>query len=102
MRKSRTGLPSHKNGSISVSGALLQGKKLTLPLPTIELLDIGKKKEATMVDALSQTLGAINKAVIPAVQKGLASMGEAVKAVGSAVQEGAAKGLEGLKGIFGK
>lgn len=91
-----------ENGSISLSAALLQGKKLTVPLPTIELKDIGKNKEATMADALSETLRAINRAALPAAQKGLASLGDGLKAVGEAAREGAEKGLEGLKGLFGK
>lgn len=91
-----------ENGSIAVSAALLQGKKLTVPLPTIELRDIGKKKETTMADALGQVLGAVNKAALPAVQKGISAIGEGLKEVGGALREGAEKGFEGINGLLGK
>ncbi len=51
---------------------ILQGKKLTVPLPKIELKDIGKEKDANISDALGEVLIAINKAVIPAVQQEVA------------------------------
>ncbi|HIJ79745.1 MAG: hypothetical protein OEY01_13500 [Desulfobulbaceae bacterium] len=90
-----------EKGSISVSTALLQGKKLTIPLPPLELKDIGKNKDATMADALALVLTAINKAAIPAVQSGLSVVGEGAKEVGTVLQEGAEKGLNTVKGLFG-
>ena len=90
------------NGTISVTAALLHGKKLTVPLPTIELRDIGKKKAVTMADALGQILGAINRAALPAVQKSLAALDQGMKAIGGAMQEGVAKGTEVLKELLGK
>ncbi len=91
-----------ENGNIGVSAALLQGKKLTVPLPTIELRDIGKNKDTTMADALGQVLGAINKAALPAIQKGISAIGEGLKDAGRTLQEGAEKGFEGIKGLLGK
>lgn len=90
------------NGSISVSMGILQGKKLTLPLPSIELKDIGKDKDASISDALGEILGSINKSVIPAVQSGVANVGEGLKKSGEAVQESVTEGLGKIKGLFGK
>jgi len=90
------------NGSISVSMQLLQGQKMTLPLPKLELNDIGKDKDATISDALGEILAAVNKAVIPAVQSGVGGLGSGVEKSGEALQEGAKQGLGKIKGLFGK
>ena len=91
-----------QNGSISVSMGVLQGKKLTVPLPKIELKDIGKEKDASMSDVLGEVLAAINKAVIPAVQQEVAKLGKGLGGTGDTVQEGVKGGMDKIKGIFGK
>ena len=91
-----------QNGSISVSMGILQGKKLTVPLPKIELKDIGKEKDASMSDVLGEVLAAINKAVIPAVQQEVAKLGKGLGGTGDTVQEGVKGGMDKIKGIFGK
>ena len=91
-----------QNASISASMGILQGKKLTIPLPTLELRDIGKKKEANISDALGEILGAVNKAVIPAVKSGVTSFGKGIQKSQEAVKEKAQKGLGKIKGLFGK
>jgi len=93
---------SINNGSISVSMKLLQGQKLTVPLPKLELKDIGKDKDATISDALGEILAAVNNAVIPAVQSGVGSLASGAEKSGEALQEGAKQGLDKIKGLFGK
>lgn len=90
------------NGSISVSMGILQGKKLTIPLPTIELRDIGKDKKANFSDAMGEVLGAINSAAVPAIQSGVTGLGKGLQDAGGTLQEGAEKGLDKIKGLFGK
>jgi hypothetical protein len=90
------------NGSISVSMGLLQGQKLTVALPTLELQDIGKDKDTNISDALGEILAAINKAVIPAVQSGVSGLGGGVEKTNEALQEGAKQGMGKIKGLFGK
>jgi hypothetical protein len=89
------------DGSISVSTDMLQGKALTVPLPTIELRDIGKDKEATVSDALKQILAAVNNAVLPAVQGVVTDVTKGLKGTTEAVKEEAQKGLDKFKGLFG-
>jgi hypothetical protein len=89
-------------GSISVSMDVLQGKKLTVPLPTIELHDIGKDKEATMSDALKQVLAAVNNVTLPAVRGAVTNFTKGLKGTAEAIQEGAQKEIDKLKGLFGK
>jgi hypothetical protein len=111
-KKIQIDLLTIKNGDISVSMNLLQGKKLTAALPTIELKDIGKDNDATIADAMKKVLIAVNKAVIPAIQANLANLNldqgvqKAVEAVqektGGALQEQTEKGLGKIKGLFGK
>jgi hypothetical protein len=89
-------------GTISVSMDILQGKALTVPLPTIELRDIGKEKEATMSDALKQILASVNNAALPAVQGVVTNFTKGLTGTTEAVQEEAQEGLDKLKGLFGK
>ena len=90
------------NGSISVSMGIMQGQKLTVPLPKIELKDIGKDKDASISDVLGEILAAVNKAVIPAVQSGVGDLGIGVENTGEALQEGTKQGMDKIKGLFGK
>lgn len=90
------------NGSISVSMGILQGQELTVPLPKIELKDIGKEKDANISDVLGEILAAVNKAAIPAVQKGVGSITGGVEKTGEALQDKAQEGLGKIKGLFGK
>jgi len=98
-----------QNGDVSISMKLLSDKDLTVELPTIELNDIGKDKDATLADAMKLVLAAINKAVVPAIQSKLNLNEELDKAVGQlqdkaggALQEGTDNGLGKIKGLFGK
>jgi hypothetical protein len=92
------------NGSISVSMNMLQGQKLTVPLPTLELSDIGKKGDTNAAEALEEILTAIIQAVIPAVQAGLGTLDieKTLQESGKAVQEGVQKELDTFKGLFGQ
>ena len=90
------------NGSISVSMGVLQGQKLTVPLPSIELNDIGKEKDANISDVMGEVLAALNKAVIPAVQSGVGDLGIDVEKTGKAFEEKTGLGLDNIKGLFGK
>jgi uncharacterized protein involved in outer membrane biogenesis len=90
------------NGSISVSMGILQGQKLTVPLPRIELNDIGKESDATIADVMGEILAAINNAALPAVQSGVGGLGIDVEKTGKALQEKTGQGLDKIKGLFGK
>lgn len=91
-----------EDGSIGVSMGLLQGKSLTVPLPTIELNDIGKKKGASISDVLNQILAAVNNAALPAVRGAVTNFTKGLVGSSEAVKENAQKGLDKLKGLFGK
>jgi len=91
-----------KNGSVSVSMGILKGQALTVPLPTIELRDIGKKKDASISDAFGEVLGTINKAVLPAVQGGVGNLLKGVADVGKTISKTAGEGVDSVLGIFGK
>ena len=90
------------NGSISVSMDILKGEPLTVPLPTIELRDIGKDKDTDMSGALQQVLSEINKAALPAVQGGASNFTKGLKAAAEAIKEKTGEGFDKLKGLFGE
>mgnify|MGYP006428657685 CR=1 FL=1 len=103
-----------RDGKVAISAGLLAGKKITVPLPTIHLKDIGKKeKGATAGEVASQVMSSISSKISGV---GKVGMDSAVKAVKGAV-DGAKKMLEGgadgagkvmedttksIKGLFGK
>lgn len=91
-----------QNGTISVSIGILKGKKLTIPLPTIELKDIGKEKDANISDVLEEILGSINKVVIPSIKSGVTNFEKTLKGKGGNVKEGIQKGIDKIKGLFKK
>lgn len=91
-------------GEASLSMNLLQGQKVTVALPTIELKDIGSKKKIGFAGVLKTVLAEINKALVPAIQSKLAELAlpGGIQGGGDKIQQGAAKGLDTIKGIFGK
>lgn len=91
-----------QNASISVSTGILQGKKLTIPLPTLKLKDIGKERDADISDVIERVLKAINEAVIPAVQKEVFNIEEGLKGTGGTVKEKVKQGVDKIKGLFSK
>ena len=107
-----------RNGQVSVSAAMLQGKKLSSSLPEIHLKDIGKAEGgATPAKVAEEVITALNAAVFKSVSslnvdgllqgvgdlsKGVTGLiGGAAVGTGGAVKNGAGA-LEGaVKGLFG-
>ena len=91
-------------GQASLSLPLLQGRKETVALPPIELRDIGKKKGTDFAAVLQQVLLAVNKALVPAIQSKITELGipGGLQEGAGKVQEEGQKGLDTLKGMFGK
>lgn len=117
------------DAKVHVTITALGGKKMTLPLPSIQMQDIGKDKGGTDIpEVISEVFGAISDAVVKAVaasgdfagdaMKGAGNMaGDAMKGVGGAATDAmgdvggtatdAAKGAsdalkKGIGGLFGK
>lgn len=58
------------NGSINLSISQLEGKKLPVPMPNIELKDIGKESDGKSIsEVLEEILSIINKDIINIVSK---------------------------------
>lgn len=97
--KVEIGLFKVTNGKVHLSLTVLGGKSLTVPLPDIELRDIGRKSGGAAVrEAAKEMFGAITSAAT----KAAAGAGSLVK--GGAEQfEKAGQAASGLvKGLFGK
>lgn len=110
-----------RDGTVSVSATILQGKSMTAPLPDIHLKDIGKEKggaspgevaERVMTsigDGASKAVGGLGvgktldslKQSLGGVTEGVGkSVGEATKSVGEEIGSGAKKAGDKLKGLF--
>lgn len=87
---------SIRDATVSYSPALLQGKKLDLPLPDIELRDIGKAKGGVTSGELSrEIIGALKNRVTKAIS-------DSVKGAVKSVEDGAKSLGSSVKGLFGK
>ena len=105
-----------RGGTISVSASMLQGRKITSPLPDLHLKDIGKKEGgASPGEVVNQVITAVQNAATKSVGalniKGLVGgVGKAVegqlKGVTDQIGSGAGGAGDGvgkaLKGLFGK
>ncbi len=77
------------DGKVSLSLPGMMGTALPLPLPTIELKDIGKEKEgASVTEVISNVFGAIFKAVADVVTASGKLIGDGVSAIGGAAVDG--------------
>jgi hypothetical protein len=88
------------NGAkVHVTITALGGKKMTLPLPNIQMKDIGKDSGgASPTEVISETFDAISKAVVDAVASGGAIAGDALKDVGGAASDAAKGATDAAKG----
>lgn len=94
-------------GDIQVSATFMGGKAIPVPLPTVEMRDIGKDKDTSMADATGQMINQVLAAITQAASSVVNSLGDGAKAVGGAaadagkaVGKGAGKLLDGVKGLF--
>ncbi len=95
------------DGEITLAGGLL-GEGVTLPLPDIELTDIGKDKGgASPAEAFSQIFGSLADGIGSAVTSGLdllkdgaEALQEGVEGAGKEVEEGAESLTKGVKSLF--
>ncbi len=99
-----------ENATLHVSAAILKGEAITLPLPNIEMKDIGKEKGgqgASLATVVEKVLKEINRSAAKAVAKiDLKGLAEKARKETEKVRkeaEGAVGGIgEKLKGLFGK
>jgi hypothetical protein len=97
-----------KNGEIQLAATLAGGELVTVPLPDIELRDIGKDSDgATVEKVVNKVFPAIYKAITEAVlssdtllKESAKALEEGAKKAGEEAKEEASKIVEGVKGIF--
>jgi uncharacterized protein involved in outer membrane biogenesis len=77
-----------RNGKIRLSTGLLQGKALTVPLPTIEMHDIGKEKDLSVAETISLVLSQIFNTAIAAVLQSVELVGKGAKVLGETALDG--------------
>jgi uncharacterized protein involved in outer membrane biogenesis len=88
------------NGAkVNVTITALGGKKMTLPLPDIQMKDIGKDSGGTNpAEVISEVFDSISKAVVDAVSSGGAIAGDALKGAGGAATDAAKGATDAAKG----
>ncbi len=89
-----------RDGQVNVSAEFLGGKKMTVPLPNIELTDIGKKEGGTSAgDAVRQIMDKVTSAAGKAVTS--LNIGRLTESAGQLLQ-GATGALQGTAGSAGE
>ncbi|MBR0458625.1 MAG: hypothetical protein IJJ26_05275 [Victivallales bacterium] len=87
-----------QDGKIRLSATIAQGHALPVPLPKVEMNDIGKEKEVTTAEATASVLSKTLGSAIDVAKN-------ALKSLGSGISEGTKKVVEGtkdlVKGVFG-
>ncbi len=101
-----------RDGKVSVSAALLKGKKLSVPLPSIHLKDIGKDKGgaspgevaekimASVADGVTKAVGSLD--ISGLIEDASGMVKDVTKGATGAVEEGAEKASKAFKKLFGK
>ena len=75
------------DGKVSINVAALGGKGMPIPLPKIELTDVGKEKEggASLLDVITEIISAVSKSVVQVATGSVKLVGDAAgAAVGAA------------------
>ncbi len=70
------------DGTVSINVTALGGHGATVPLPKIEMTDVGKEKEggASIVDVISEVISAISKSVVQVASGSVKLLGDGAKA----------------------
>jgi uncharacterized protein involved in outer membrane biogenesis len=97
-----------KDGSVQLAAAMLKGQSATVPLPDIELRDIGKDSGgATLATVVEELFPAIYKAIIETVassgevlEKAAQELEDSARKVRDQAEGEASKMLKDVKGIF--
>ena len=91
-----------ENGKVHISITLAGGKKLTVPLATIHLEDIGKESDgASITEVINEVFGAITKSVGQAVATSADFAGDLAGDAGEALKGGAGAATDTAKDAAG-
>lgn len=96
-------------GKIGISATILQGRQVSLPLPKLELTDLGKEGDGQSIPEMVGTvLDKILGSVLDVVKRSGVLLKDAAKKIGETAQDAGAgikKGVggvvKGVKGMFG-
>ncbi|OQW62860.1 MAG: hypothetical protein BVN29_18200 [Nitrospira sp. ST-bin5] len=84
-----------KNGIVNVSADMLNGKAVVVPLPDLQMTDIGKQSNgATVGEAMKNILGALTQSVTASV--GTLNLGT----VADGLKKGAEAATDAIRGLF--
>lgn len=90
-----------ENGQINLSGTILQGRAVPVPLPTLTLNNVGGGA-VSGPQAAAEILDRILHGVLDAAKEGVSQLGDSVKDAGEAIKREAGSALQGVRGLFQK
>jgi uncharacterized protein involved in outer membrane biogenesis len=87
-------------GEVQISATFMGGKAIPVPLPTVEMRDIGKDKDTSMADATGKMFNAVLAAIANTATAAVSGLGDGAKAIGGAAA-GAGKAVgDGASSLF--
>jgi hypothetical protein len=93
------------DGTVKVSLPGMMGTAVPIPLPAVELKDIGKEEEggkgASLIDVIGKVLGAVFKAVIEVVASSGQLLGDGVKLLGDGAMAAGGLAVDGVTAVGG-
>ena len=89
-------------GEVRVSATFMGGKVVPVPLPTVELRDIGKERDTSLADATGKMFGAVLGAVTQAATTAVNGLGDGAKALGGAAADTGKAVGDGASQLFNR
>lgn len=87
-------------GEVRISAAFMGGKVVPVPLPTLEMRDIGKEKDTTLADATGQMINEVLASIANTATTAASGIGDGAKAIGGAAADAGKAVGEGASSLF--
>ncbi len=89
-----------KNGKLALSAKVLRGQKLSVPLPDVELHNIGSESGGKRVGEVAREIFVpLTRQIVNAAQEGVAQAKELIETARGTVEEATGKAKEAVEGV---
>lgn len=89
-----------KDANIGIVMSFLGGESLSVTLPSLELVDLGKEEDLTAAEVLQKIIGSLNRSIVPLVRSNTEDMKSQLKEKGEEIKNALDEGVEKLKQLF--
>jgi len=89
-----------KDANISIVMSFLGGETLSVTLPSVELVDLGKEEDLTIAEALHEVIDSLNQSIVPLVRSKAGDLEHQLKEKGEDIKNAVQDGVDKLKKLF--